>query len=344
MAETHAWWKMQEENRREDPTRTIRRLATIPLAFLLPVPALAALPVLLAAALVADALRSKGSAARALCFILVYILLQPVGLALAGAFWLEKLAGGSQELFLDRNRRLQGWWAGRLVRTLAALFKLRIEVDGDVPDCAGRVLLVMHSSAADTLLPMLAVAIPQELDARYVLKEELRWDPCLDIVGSRLPNAFIRRGAGESEIRRISALGRGLGQGTFVVLYPEGTRFTPEKKEKLARRFKEKGMDRLAALAGSLQHCLPPRTAGALELLAEAGAEEAVFMAHRGFEGVTSMTDLFNGALLGREIRMHFWVAGVPEDPGARKEWLFDRWLKLDKWLGSQAASSIGES
>ena len=39
------------------------------------------------------------------------------------------------------------------------------------------------------------VAREARIRLRYVLKHELRWDPCLDIVGWRLPNAFVRRGA-----------------------------------------------------------------------------------------------------------------------------------------------------
>ena len=33
------------------------------------------------------------------------------------------------------------------------------------------------------------------LRLRYVLKRELLWDPCLDIVGQRVPNIFVDRDA-----------------------------------------------------------------------------------------------------------------------------------------------------
>ena len=51
----------------------------------------------------------------------------------------------------------------------------------------------------DTVLPVVFFALPTGVRLRYVLKRELLFDPCLDIVGQRLPNYFARRGAGATE-------------------------------------------------------------------------------------------------------------------------------------------------
>ena len=48
---------------------------------------------------------------------------------------------------------------------------------------------------AVVLLAAALLSRPHGVRLRYVLKRELLWDPCLDIVGHRLPNAFVRRGS-----------------------------------------------------------------------------------------------------------------------------------------------------
>ena len=106
---------------------------------------------------------------------------------------------------------------------------------------------------------------------RYVLKRELLWDPCLDIVGHRLPNCFIERGAKISapEIERIRGLAQDLGPTDGVLIYPEGTRFTPERREAVLARIEARGDTALLERARALQNVLPPRLGGSLALLEE---------------------------------------------------------------------------
>ena len=69
-------------------------------------------------------------------------------------------------------------------------------------------LFPRHVSVADTLLPAVFVSSRNGILLRHVLKRELLWDPCLDIVGNRLPNCFVRRDSRDSarEIRAVAAL------------------------------------------------------------------------------------------------------------------------------------------
>jgi 1-acyl-sn-glycerol-3-phosphate acyltransferase len=324
----------------EDPSRWRRRLATIPMALLIPLLVLPAFPLLLPFACIADLAVKRWTVARALCFFSIYLLLQPVGLTGACAIWAERIVRRDQGTFIRRNNKLQKWWAGCIVGSLSSIFKLDMRVDGEVPDCRGKIILVRHASAADAPLPMLVLVIPQGLEARYVLKEELRWDPCLDIVGHRLPNAFVRRGAGQKEIQRIAALGQDLGEDSCVILYPEGTRFSQKKRDKRIRRLQEKGMAGLAWEAENLNHCMLPHTGGALELINEARAEDVVFMVHTGFENVSGMDDLFNGCLMEKEIGLRFWKAKTPAQGEEGDQWLFSQWKEMDRWLALQAGCS----
>ena len=74
-------------------------------------------------------------------------------------------------------------------------------------------LFIRHASVADTVLAVGFLCAPYRMRLRYVLKHELLWDPCLDIVGLRIPNAFVKRGSGDSEaeIEKVRALAKDLG-------------------------------------------------------------------------------------------------------------------------------------
>ena len=140
---------------------------------------------------------------------------------LASGVWM----GASRERFLDWNFVLQRWWANALCRGGLRIFGIRIEVEGADELCDGPVIVFLrHASVADTLLPAVFIANPNGLKLRYVLKHELLLDPCLDIVGNRLPNAFVRRNSGDSF--RVFELMKDLGPRDGVIIYPEGTRFT----------------------------------------------------------------------------------------------------------------------
>jgi 1-acyl-sn-glycerol-3-phosphate acyltransferase len=84
----------------------------------------------------------------------------------------------------------------------------------------------------DTMLPAHLVANPTGFRLRYVLKKELLADPTLDIGGNRLPNYFINRGAGDSakETEAVRRLASDLGSNDGVLIYPEGTRYSEEKR------------------------------------------------------------------------------------------------------------------
>ena len=156
---------------------------------------------------------------------------------------------------------------------------------------------------------MLAAALvgnPNRLLLRYVLKRELLWDPCLDLVGRRLPNTFIDRRAPQrqAEVAAIAQLATGLDERSAVLIYPEGTRFSEEKLGRAVQALREKGMDALAAIAATYRHCLPPRLLGPLALLEAAPGVDVVLLEHTGFEGAATFARFWSGALVGRTIRV----------------------------------------
>ena len=175
-----------------------------------------------------------------------------------------------------------------------------------------------------------------------MLKEELRWDPCLDIVGGRLPNAFVRRGGdAAANLTRVRGLADGLGQGDGVLIYPEGTRFTPGKRARLLERLSGAERER----AAELQHLLPAHPGGPAALLEAVGPDADVwFCGHTGYEAAGSFTELINGRLIGQTVRMRFWkvsASEIPSDAEGRRAWLHGQWREMDRWVGDQPQSPI---
>jgi 1-acyl-sn-glycerol-3-phosphate acyltransferase len=188
------------------------------------------------------------------------------------------------------------------------------------------------------MLPLALVGKPFRKHVRYVMKHELQWNPCVDVVGHRIPTAFVKRGKSQhrdAEIAKVMALGDHLGPEGIALIYPEGTRFTPHKR---ATRLAEISAQNPSLLekARSLRHVLPPHLGGSLALLARAEGASVVFCAHVGLDGVVTFGDFTGGVLLDRHVRVAFFRVPseeVPEGESARIEWLYDQWMRVDEWI-----------
>ena len=70
------------------------------------------------------------------------------------------------------------------------------------------VALCRHASIADALVVGWVLSARAHLKPRFVLKKELSFDPCLDVVGRRVPNYFVDRRAvnTQTEINGIAEM------------------------------------------------------------------------------------------------------------------------------------------
>ena len=323
-----------------------RRAVTIPGYFVLAALSLALLPLLLPLALVADlARRTPLPLARTVLMLPWYFTLEAFGLLAAFALWLVRPLLGPQR-FEHANFRLQCLWARSLFAGACRVLGMRVELAGEDALGPGSILLFLrHASVVDTLLPAVLVSSRTGRRLRYVMKRELLWDPCLDIVGQRLPNAFVRRGQSGSaaEIERVRELARDLGPRDGVMLFPEGTRFTPRKRQQVLARLAESAEPKHVERGRALQHVLPPRLGGVLALLEEAPGVDVAFCVHTGFERLRTLNDLWSGELVGRTIEVEFWripAAQIPGERAARVDWLFDQWTRVDEWLETRATEA----
>jgi 1-acyl-sn-glycerol-3-phosphate acyltransferase len=125
-----------------------------------------------------------------------------------------------------------------------------------------------------------------------------------------------------------------------ILIYPEGTRFTPEKREKILASIAKKHPERFQA-ASALKNVLPPHLGGPLALLErnEREGADVVVCAHTGLEGTRDLRHFLNGSMLGAAIRVKFWrvpFAEIPLEREARIAWLYAWWTRVDSWIGEQ--------
>jgi 1-acyl-sn-glycerol-3-phosphate acyltransferase len=258
------------------------------------------------------------------------------------------LTGGPFNTGSIRRRRwifvLRIRWARNHLGAVRILFGMKFDVENfDLTAKGPFILMLRHASILDNLIGDVFIGHRHGIGVRYVIKQEIRALPAIDIGGRWIPTVFIKRGSPdrETEITAVRRLTHDMSPGEIVAMYPEGTRPTPKKiaraQEVIAERQPE-----IAPLADRLNHLLPPRLGGPLALIDEAAAgTDIVFCAHYGFDGVRTIADIRAGVLVGKTISIRFWrypAADLPSGERARTEWLYNRWQMLDDWVGEQIA------
>ena len=314
-----------------------RRLVTIPGLFVAAVLLTVLIPVWLPLSLATDlALRRfRFPLARLLAFAVCWVWLEVAGVTWAFVLW---SAGLGRHAGLHYS--LQRWWASNVLAALGFTCGIRIETaDVEVFSPGPTVLLVRHASLADSLVSAYVITKLARLHPHYVLKRELEFDPCLDVVGHRIPNYFLDRQARDSgpELRALERLGAGLGIRDVGVIFPEGTRVNDRKRAAALAKIAERDPARSAKLR-TLGYLLPPRSAGASAILRAAPTADVVLAWHVGFEGL----DTFAGVLAAirrkcepvRFVALRVSRALVP-DVDAFADWLDDQWLRMDDEVGT---------
>lgn len=277
------------------------------------------------------------SGLRCLTFISLFLFCEVAGILASTWLWLRYAitANTQSEGYLRANSALQYWWADTLRRGAERLFRLRFEITGqEALEGNAAILLPRHTSIGDTVLPMSFYAIPKAFRVRYVLKRELLMDPCLDIVGNRLPNVFLNRVAEDMgpELSALSTLAATASEQETLIIYMEGTRFSTAKRQRLLESFQKKNDQKALRNAEQWTHLLPIRPAGALALMAGAPDKDLVFFAHSGFEKSSSFASLFNGGWMDTTVKLKFWripASSIPADDAGRRELLINQWHRM---------------
>jgi 1-acyl-sn-glycerol-3-phosphate acyltransferase len=275
---------------------------------------------------------------RLLAMVGATLVIEVVGLLGSLALWLACGfgLGVRRPASQHRNFALQSWWVGALMGAARRTLGLRVEVDPPEPTAAigGTIVLARHTSIGDALLPAYLFGTRLGLAPRYTLKHDLVWDPCIDIVGHRLPHHFIDREASDSaQLDAIRALSTGLDPRSVAVIFPEGTFFTPARRDRAVARLRAGDRHELAERAAGFRSLLPPRPAGTIALLDGAPDADVVIMGHIGFERFSSLGRIYRNVPFRDPVRVWFHRldrSDVPDDREARITWLYDQWTALD--------------
>ncbi len=318
--------------------RIVRRAISIPGYFVALLLWIGLAPLIIPLAFVVDLVRGgRSSVLRLVITIGAFFGCEIAGLVVAAWIGLRGEAGN-----LDRNFALQWWWAGTLLDITQRVFEMKIEVDGLEHAKDGPLLVLLrHASTGDTLIPAALISRKTSLRLRYVLKRELLWDPCLDVVGRRLPNAFVRRGSPDpkQEVALVAALAEQLKPNDGVLIYPEGTRFSKQRRETALMKL-EIAHPELSAIARNFSSVLPPRLGGTLALIEAAPTADVLFVSHVGFDGVRRISDVWNGVLLRKTIKVSIRRvprSEIPKHERERATWLFHEWARVDAWVEANA-------
>jgi 1-acyl-sn-glycerol-3-phosphate acyltransferase len=310
-----------------------RRAVSVPTLLLAAFLLVAMLPVWLPMGSIIDLVRGRRRLpiVRLLAFATCWAWLEVIGVTVAAGLWIVGQRRNQRAHFA-----LQRWWAARLMGALRATTGIRVEAAEAAELSPGpAIMLCRHASLADSLLSAWVVTSKARMNPRYVLKRELLSDPCLDVVGNRLPNYFLDRQASDSatELAALRTLSAGLQKDQVAVIFPEGTRASASKRERALQKIGERDPDRARRLAG-MQHLLPPRPAGSQALVDGCPAADIIIAWHVGFDGL----DTFGGILrrlAHRPLPVQFHARRVPraEVPGGEDftRWLDDAWLQSDR-------------
>lgn len=323
-------------------TPLIRRAVTVPVILVAGVVLIPAMVVIAPVSVIFDLLRGRPRlpTLRVALFGAFYLSWEVMAVIASGVLWVASGFGLLLErrVFVQLSRGLQVGWANSLLGALHVLLRMRLEITGTECVSGGPVIVFgRHASIIDTLLPAHIMSTYGHLDLRYVLKAELRWDPAVDIVGSRIPTHFVDRSGTDTaaELAKIEELAGGMSANECFTIFPEGSRFTEAKRTRAIERLDETNPV-LADRARRLINTMPPRPGGVLTVLRAAHGADVVIIAHTGFEGLAGVKDLWRAAPFRRPILVEAWripAADIPESDEDRITWIYDVWSQVDDWV-----------
>ena len=337
------------------PPTAIRRPVTVILWLVVSAACLVASPLLLGIGMAASALTRRPQPAVIARLTVTYFAHELGALVGCGVLWLA--AGAGRRIHAPRSQglhwRLVRWFFGGLAAEGRKVLQIDVRPD-PAPEAARALesdqpLLVFsrHAGPGDTIF------IVDELLSRFdrrpsvVFKETLAFDPSVDLLAHRLPQAMIDTSDREECEARIAELTAELGPRGTLLLFPEGGNFTPERRRSALRRLWRKGRRRSAERAEDMPHVLPPQPGGALAALRAGGDTDVVFAAHTGLGLAAYPVQFWRDMPIGRTLHTRMWLvpaADVPATDDERVSWLYDWWKRIDDWIAEQqtGAGEVG--
>jgi 1-acyl-sn-glycerol-3-phosphate acyltransferase len=256
---------------------------------------------------------------------------------LAVALYLRAIARPSEDRF-EVMRQAMGTWTSSLLRWFGITLGANIDWgDFETMPSGNPLIIARHASNVDAIVPAILFASYLKRPAHHVLKQELRWAPSMDLFGPPLGNYFVSRGKNtQAELRQLERLTKLVRSEGSLVIFPEGTFATEEKRKKIRASLERKGEHEAVALTDELQSLLPPKPAGVLTLLNARPDAIPIVLAHRGLDNVASFRGLWSSIPLKDPVVVRWWpTAPPPSGHDDRVRWLQDEWRRADRWVRS---------
>ncbi|MBV8912156.1 MAG: 1-acyl-sn-glycerol-3-phosphate acyltransferase, partial [Acetobacteraceae bacterium] len=276
------------------------------------------------------------------------VLLTCGGLWLVTGFGIGIRSRRSQLLHL----RLLRWFVHGIAQRVITLLRIQIE-SGSSPEATtalrgDRPLLFFsrHAGPGDTVMLVDQLLSEYDRAPSVVFKQTLAIDPCVDLIGHRMPHAVLDTSNAEECEAQIAEVAAGLGPRGVLVLFPEGGNFTKERRRHALRSLRRRGRRREAAAGERMTHMLPPHPTGALAALRGNPDADIVFAAHTGLGLAAFPRELWRDTPIGRTLKTRMWLVPAtdrPEGQAAQTQWLYHWWQHLDAWVDSQGEEEPGE-
>jgi 1-acyl-sn-glycerol-3-phosphate acyltransferase len=321
------------------PPLFVRRLVFAPLVVAIALAMAVATPLLLLLGLILS--HGRRRFLRIAAVAVSWFALESVALFASLALWITSGFGGlasRKASYEERNYALCGWFVAHMYGVARRSLGLVVEIQEPLDASSDRPVIVLsrHAGAGDSFLIVHFLLNVYGRRPRIVLKAALQFDPGLDVLLNRLPNAFVPGGPGVpgQTVTEIGRLAAGLDERGAMLIFPEGGNFTPRRRIRAIRRLRRRGHPAEAERARGMRNVMAPHTAGTLAAIEAAPTADIVFVAHTGVDDLMSVKDVWRRIPMEQSLRARWWRVPheeIPLEDGER--WLFDWWERIDAWI-----------
>ena len=327
------------------PPRLVRRLVLAPFVFVLCLVLLAASPIVLAVAAIADLfLPGRFRTVRMVAFVAGYLALEVVGLVWMFVLWVASGFGATlrKPAMQNAHYAFMRWWLMRVHAIARRTFGLRVHIEHPPQPRLGPVLVFSrHAGPGNSLLLIGTLIIGYRRRPRIVMLAKLQWEPLYDVMLNRVPNRFITHDPARRELYTdaITDLASGLGEQDAFVLFPEGKNFTPRVRTRAIDYLRSKGHGSSAERAEKMRYVLPPRHNGVMAAINSARDADVVLVAHSVLEDVGTFKELWSRIPFERAVTARYWRLSsddVPRETDELIAFLYDWWERIDRWVADR--------
>jgi 1-acyl-sn-glycerol-3-phosphate acyltransferase len=337
------------------PPAMVRRPVTVTAWLVLSALGLVLSPLLLGAGAVAAAVLRRPQPLLLMRFVIAYFAHELMTLIACGGLWLASGFGARMRSarFRRLHYRLLHWFVHGLASRVLELLDIDVdarttpEVDAALMRDEPLLFFSRHAGPGDTLLLIDMLLCRYERLPSVVFKDTLAIDPCVDLIGHRLPHAVLDTSDRVECEARIGEVASQLAPRGILVLFPEGGNLTAERRRRALRRLRRKGHRRQAEQAQAMSHVMPPQPTGALAALSANRRADVLFGAHTGLGLAAFPREIWRRTPIGHTLKERMWLAAAkarPQDPDEQVRWLYDWWKRIDEWLDAQGEEKPEES